>query len=112
MSTVAESQKRDLQRLEKILWAAQKVRTLDKDPRWKTDIDAVMDEHGDACDIVWSLLNEMLDIRKARGEPVAPLKPERALKDQMKKLMIEAVQRQAPAMIESAILEAVEGLEL
>ena len=55
---------------------------------WKTDTDAAVDEHGEACDAVWNELYRLLD-----GFPVEAAKPprpetiKRALKRDMKKAL-------------------------
>ncbi len=66
-------------------------------PAWKTNMEAAIDEHGEACDAVWNELYRLLDERQSIGPPVGAAKrtrPElikRDLKRDMKKALREAL---------------------
>lgn len=108
----AAAQARDLAKLEDILRWAKKARDLDRSPLWKTDLDAVLEEYGDACDAVWAGLNQLLDVRAARGEPVSAIIPPPDYRKQVKHLMLAALKKNLPAILQEAVEAAVDEVEL
>lgn len=69
-------------------------------PRWKTDIDAAIEEHSDACEALWADLYRLLDA--AGGETVSPARAERPelIKRNLKRLMKKQLKASLEQLIE------------
>ena len=105
---------RDLARLEEILQWAKRARDLHNSPRWKhfAGGDSIIGDHGDACDAVWLGLNQLLDIREARGNPVSKIIPAPDYKKQIKKALNAALKKNLPSILLEAVEAAVEEVEI
>ena len=109
-----EAAARDLAMLEEILKWTRRVRELSNSPRWKNCLhnESIIDDYADACDAVWAGLDQLLDIREARGNPVSKMIPAPDYKKQIKSAITAALKVRLPSILLEAVEEAVEEVEI
>ena len=112
MSQDRAADERDLAKLEEILQFAARVRELDKSPRWKSDLEGVMDDHGAAVDAVYARLFEMLDIRQSRGAARCRIEAQRRFEEATQSFIGQGPTTNSPAVLQDAVESTIEELEL
>jgi hypothetical protein len=93
--------------LENLLRLARRARDAHRSARWRTDIDAAIEEHGDACDQVWEELYRLLDAREADGAPVPMPKSLPDPRKLIKREVITRLKSELPEFVAS-IVDAIE----
>jgi hypothetical protein len=91
--------------LERILTMAERARRAFDSSLWRTDLDAAVEAHGDACEALWAELYRLLDDRNSSGDPVPAAKPTRPdlIAKNLKRKFKKELLAELPGMVRSAI---------